>query len=150
MPEFHAVSDLCSPPHCPVPPRFISANTLIGTLDRLRKYAEAIELSTKTLSGYQKVLGPDHPATLGSQMNLAALLGNTGSHKKSAALHRATLTSQTRILGAQNPNALNTAVMLSVALTHLGAHGTLMHLRRLRLRRGWRWRWRRVEGGSLR
>ena len=125
---------------CPAPPRFISANTLIGTLNRLRKFAEAIELSTKTLSGYHKVLGPDHPATLGSQMNLAALLGNTGSHNKSAALHQATLTSQTRVLGAQNPNALNTAVMLSVALTHLCAHGTLMHPLHLRLRRRWQWR----------
>jgi hypothetical protein len=34
--------------------------------------AEAIALHERTLADYERVLGPDHPSTLGSRNNLAA------------------------------------------------------------------------------
>ncbi|MEU0382767.1 tetratricopeptide repeat protein, partial [Streptomyces cyaneofuscatus] len=51
-----------------------SGSNLARALNELGRHQEAVDLHQRTLTDYERVLGPDHPNTLTSRSNLASAL----------------------------------------------------------------------------
>jgi hypothetical protein len=62
------------------------------------------------------VLGPEHPDTLISAVNLARSLGGQGKHTEAETMHRETLVIQRRVLGPEHPGTLASAESLAIEL----------------------------------
>jgi len=60
------------------------------------------------LTDRTRVLGADHPDTLGTRHNLAGVQAQRGDLASAETEYRAMLTDRTRVLGADHPNTLNT------------------------------------------
>jgi hypothetical protein len=52
-----------------------------------------------TLAQREKVLGHEHPHTLGSMNNLAGVLDSQGKYEEAEAMHRQTLARREKVLG---------------------------------------------------
>jgi hypothetical protein len=70
----------------------------------------------------RRVLGPEHPDTLGTAANLAGVLNDLGEHAEAAATLREVLDVVTRVLGAEHPSTLQKANNLAVMLYCQGKH----------------------------
>jgi len=57
----------------------------------------------------QRVLGPEHPGTLVTAMNLASALVQQGKYAEAETLYSDVLEAQQRVLGSEHPNTLMTA-----------------------------------------
>jgi len=69
------------------------------------KFADAEALYSQTLEIQRRVLGPEHPDTLLSMMNLANVYGYQGKYAQDQALHSQTLEIQRRVLGPEHRHA---------------------------------------------
>jgi Tetratricopeptide repeat len=72
----------------------------------LGDYQRAAQLHEQTLTIRERVLGPEHPDTLGSRNNLANALDGLGDYQRAAQLHEQTLTIRERVLGPEHPDTL--------------------------------------------
>jgi tetratricopeptide (TPR) repeat protein len=59
------------------------------------------------LERQEKLLGVDHPDTLGSVYNLALTFSSQGQYDQAEVLHQRALTGRERLLGADHPHTLN-------------------------------------------
>ncbi len=80
---------------------------------------QAILIGEPLISDQERVLGPDHPATLASQNDLAKAYWVAGRTGEAIALHEQTLASRERVLGSDHPDTLasqhNLAIVYGVA-----------------------------------
>ena len=63
------------------------------------RYEEAIEVQIK-------LLGEEHPQTLGSMNNLALVLDSQGKYEEAELIHRQTLELRKKVLGKEHPETL--------------------------------------------
>jgi hypothetical protein len=63
-----------------------------------------INYMSRALTGYQRVLGDDHPDTLESMNNLAAVRQDLGDLYSANELYERALTARRRILGDDHPD----------------------------------------------
>ncbi|TFH54313.1 MAG: tetratricopeptide repeat protein, partial [Methanothrix sp.] len=84
------------------------------------RYEGAEPLFRRALEGRERVLGKEHPDTLTSVNNLAALLYSKGDYKGAEPLLRRALEAQERVLGKDHPNTLTYANNLAELLKSKG------------------------------
>ncbi|MGV4925046.1 tetratricopeptide repeat protein [Streptomyces sp. BHT-5-2] len=82
--------------------RLAQAHALAGA-DR---HFEAQELRTEVLAGRERLLGPDHPDTLGCRHDIAVGLGRLGRLEECRTAAREVAEARTRVLGAHHPDTL--------------------------------------------
>ena len=70
--------------------------------------------------GRERVLGPEHPDTLTSVNNLAALLRIKGDYAQAEPLYRRALKGRERILGKNHPDTLESVNNLALLLSDKG------------------------------
>ena len=68
--------------------------------------AAAEPLYRRTLDDRERVLGPEHPDTLGSQNNLAGCLNAMGDLAAAETLYRQALERAERVLGVDHPTTV--------------------------------------------
>src|SRR5438874_290452 len=61
----------------------------------------------QTLQLDRKLLGPEHPSTLGSMNNLASVQDKQGRYDEAEAMHRQTLELREKVLGPEHPSTLD-------------------------------------------
>ncbi|WEB43853.1 serine/threonine-protein kinase [Streptomyces yunnanensis] len=76
------------------------------TLTRASRHFEAQELFTEVLAGRERLLGPDHPDTLGCRHHLAVGLGRLGRLEECRTAAREVAEARARVLGAHHPDTL--------------------------------------------
>jgi tetratricopeptide (TPR) repeat protein len=86
-------------------------------------FTRAVSIFQATLTDRERVLGTDHPRTLGSRNNLAGAYRVTGRLDESIALHESTLTDRVRILGTDHPSTLESRNCLAMAYRAAGRLG---------------------------
>jgi hypothetical protein len=69
----------------------------------------------------EKVLGPEHPQTLGTRSDLANTLWSQGKYAKAEAENRTVLTIKEKVLGPEHPETLSTCFDLARCLRAEGA-----------------------------
>src|SRR5208282_5321389 len=80
----------------------------------------AIPLYEQTLADSVRVLGPDHPDTLGSRNNLAYAYQDAGDLGRAIPLYEQTLADRQRVLGADHPDTLGSGNNLAGAYQGAG------------------------------
>ncbi|MFF7452559.1 MULTISPECIES: FxSxx-COOH system tetratricopeptide repeat protein [unclassified Streptomyces] len=86
-------------------------------------YERARALNEDTLARHRRLHGDEHPATLASANNLAALLWRLGRNEEALALNEKTLETRRRVLGLDHPDTLSTASNLAIRLAEVGRVG---------------------------
>ena len=110
--QWIAVPANASDPYVPAQlGQFLSVNGL---------YRAAEPLLRRALEVCERVLGPEHPDTLGSVSNLAQLLQNTGDYADAQLLHERALEAYERVLGPEDPNTLSSLSSLAALLQREG------------------------------
>jgi tetratricopeptide (TPR) repeat protein len=89
-------------------------------LSEVSDITRAIPLLERTLADRERVLGADHPETLGSRNNLADAYREAGRLDDAVALHQQTLADYERVLGADHPGTLLSRNNLAVAYREAG------------------------------
>jgi len=69
-------------------------------------YPRAQSLDQRAMEIRRRVLGPEHPDTLGSMNNLGLVLRNEGHYAEAEKLDRETLDLRRRVLGPEHPDTL--------------------------------------------
>ena len=82
--------------------------------------AEAIALYERTLADYERVLGPDHPGTLGSRNDLADAYREAGRAAEAIPLFERILVGMERILGPDHPSTMTVRDNLAAARASQG------------------------------
>jgi tetratricopeptide (TPR) repeat protein len=75
---------------------------------------DAEALCNRTMAGYEKTLGPDHPDTLRSITNLATLYLSRGRLDDAEPLFRRAVTGKENLLGPDHPDTLASVVTLGI------------------------------------
>lgn len=78
-----------------------------------------LALYRRALAAREKVLGPEHPNTLSSVNNLAALYESQGRYGEAEPLHRRALAGREKALGLEHPDTLSVQLNYTVALVNL-------------------------------
>jgi hypothetical protein len=91
-------------------------NNLAIALQSQGRYGEAETLYRETLAVRQRVLGSEHPDTLGTVNNLANALWAQGKYGEAVTMFRETLAARQRVLGREHPDTLNTARNLAACV----------------------------------
>ncbi|KXX73750.1 Nephrocystin-3 [Madurella mycetomatis] len=86
---------------------------------RLGKYGEAEQMQRQALELRKKVLGEEHPDTLGSINNLATILGNLKRYEEAEQIHRQALELRKKVLGEEHPDTLGSINNLAITLGNL-------------------------------
>ena len=81
-------------------------NTIGQTYTDLGLLPEATKQLERALDLRRRVLGPEHPDTLSSMSNLAAVYDLAGKHAQAEALDSQSLAIQRRVLGPEHPDTL--------------------------------------------
>jgi hypothetical protein len=76
--------------------------------------ARSILIAEPLLADQERVLGADHPDTLGTRNNLANAYRAAGRTDKAITLHKRTLADRQRVLGADHPDTLGTRNSLAI------------------------------------
>ena len=84
------------------------------------QHGEAEPLRRQALEGMTRVLGADHPDTLGSLNNLANCIDAQGRRSEAEPLYRQALAIQTRVLGADHSDTLNSLNNLAICIDSQG------------------------------
>ena len=82
--------------------------------------AQSIGIAESLLADQERVLGSDHPETLGMRNNLANAYQDAGRTAEAIALYEQTLTDFQRVLGSDHPNTLRTRDNLALAYQEAG------------------------------
>ena len=75
---------------------------------RQGKYEQAEPLYQRTLKTRERVLGPEHPDTVGTVNNLAILYRNQGKYEQAESLLQRALTTFEHVLGPEHPDTVRT------------------------------------------
>jgi tetratricopeptide (TPR) repeat protein len=86
---------------------------LVAVLVAEGHYDEAEKLARETLDTRRRILGPEHPKTLQSMVNLAYALKRLGRYAEQENLLRQALDIQRRVLGPQDPDRAVSAYNLA-------------------------------------
>ena len=86
------------------------------------RYAEAEKLHRKTVEISQRVLGPEHSATLETMSGLAGTLQLEGHYPEAEKLQREVLDIRRRVLGPEHPETLMSMSALAWTLVLQGHH----------------------------
>ncbi|MFI7134139.1 tetratricopeptide repeat protein [Nonomuraea sp. NPDC050153] len=73
----------------------------------LADLSRAVPLLEVTLADFERVLGTNHPHTLGSRHNLADAYESVGDLRRAIPLYKATLADRERVLDGDHPDTLN-------------------------------------------
>jgi hypothetical protein len=84
------------------------------------KYHEAELILHRVIEVRQRILGPEHPETLGSRNNLAAALQFQGRNAEAEQENRAVIAIRERVFGAEHPDTLGSRNNLAAALRAQG------------------------------
>lgn len=85
-------------------------------LNRLGDHASrAIEIAKVLVGDYERVLGPDHPDTLGTRVSLASAYWRVGRSAEAFTLQQQNLADCERILGPDHPDTLQSRRNLTAA-----------------------------------
>jgi hypothetical protein len=82
--------------------------------------AGALPLYRRTLDGFERVLGKEHPNTLTGVANLSECLRSLGDAAGALLLHRRAIESRERVLGKEHPDTLGSVNSLAECLRSLG------------------------------
>jgi Tetratricopeptide repeat/Domain of unknown function (DUF4062) len=82
--------------------------------------AQAIQVAEPLLTDQERILGPDHPDTLGSRNNLALAYRATGRAAEAIPLLDRTLADRERVLGPDHPDTLGSRNNLALAYQDAG------------------------------
>ena len=88
----------------------------------LGKYQEAEQMHRQTLELKEKMLGREHPDTLGSMNNLALVLDSRGKYEEAEHMHRQTLELREKAQGKEHPRILDSIDNLAVVLYRQGKY----------------------------
>jgi len=110
-----------------------SMNNLASTIERESRglpdgakkegrQREVEELQREVLSIRRRVLGPEHPDTIASLLNLGSTLDSEGRFSDAEKLQTETIEIQKRVLGSDNPDTLGAMNNLAFTLEHLGRY----------------------------
>ena len=83
-------------------------------------YPPAEPLLRRALAAYERVLGAEHPSTLGSVNNLAYLLERKGDYAGAQPLYERALAASERVLGPEHPSTLGSVNNLASLLVSKG------------------------------
>ncbi|KAH0537938.1 hypothetical protein FGG08_005388 [Glutinoglossum americanum] len=100
-------------------------NAVIGVASYFKsrgRYSEAERLCSWALEVRERVLGPDHPATLGAVNNLAVSYIELGRYGDAERLSSRALEGSERVLGPGHPGTLSTVHSLALAYHKLGRY----------------------------
>ncbi|WP_329280294.1 tetratricopeptide repeat protein [Streptomyces sp. NBC_00691] len=78
-------------------------------------YAEAADVAERTLAGCERLLGPDHPITLGLRVAMADNLASAGRGDEAIQAAAALVRSMTEVLGADDTHTLSARCCLARA-----------------------------------
>src|SRR5207248_892457 len=84
------------------------------------KLAEA--MNRQAIKGREKVLGPEHPDTLGSVGRLAEILWYQGKYEEAEAMNRQALEGNEKVLGPEHPFTLTSVDKLAIVLRDQGKY----------------------------
>ena len=87
--------------------------------EKERHFAEVERLDREVLDIRRRVLGLEHPDTVGSMLNLGSTLDSAGRYVEAEKLQRETIGIQRRVLGPSNPATLGSMNNLGFTLEHL-------------------------------
>ena len=100
-----------------------SIRSTLGNCYRiLGEYAPAGPHLTRALELYRRVLGEEHPNTLGSMYNLAGFYLEQGRYDQAEPLHVKTLELRRRVLGEEHPDTLHSMNYLAVLYEQQGRY----------------------------
>jgi tetratricopeptide (TPR) repeat protein len=85
-------------------------------------FTEAEKLCNQALEGRERVLGKEHPDTLTSVNNLAALLKSLGDFESAEKLYRRALNQREKMLGKEHPDTLTSMNNLALVLKDKGEY----------------------------
>ena len=94
------------------------ASALLGQLGD--SAAQAIVIGERLVAASERVLGPDHPDTLGSRSNLAVAYQAAGRLDEAISLHEQVLAARERVLGPDHPDTLGSRDNLASAYQAAG------------------------------
>jgi tetratricopeptide (TPR) repeat protein len=97
-----------------------SLNRQVVDLYHAGKYQEAIPIARQLLEMTEKINGPEHPFTVGSLNNLAALYDSTGDYAKAEPLYRRALAIREKALGGEHPYTAASLNNLAVLYDSMG------------------------------
>jgi hypothetical protein len=100
--------------------RLDAATNLAASLCHNGRYAEAEQMQLELLAVQQRVLGAEHPYTVGAANNLALCLSRQGKYAEAELMQREVLSMQRRTLGAEHPHTLGTTTNLAGSLSRQG------------------------------
>jgi len=83
--------------------------------------AQAIQVAGPLLADQERILGPDHPDTLGSRTNLAAAYRAAGQVAEALPLYERTLADRERVLGPGRPYTMQSRGNLAAARSSQGS-----------------------------
>jgi tetratricopeptide (TPR) repeat protein len=86
----------------------------------LGKYQTAQVMHRQTLELTEKVLGEEHPDTLGSMNNLALMLDNLGKYEEAETIYRRALEGYATVLGEEHPGTVRCRNNLASCVGHQG------------------------------
>ena len=89
-------------------------------LFRIGRWSEAYKMQVFHLRKTEKMLGKEHPSTLGSMNNLAEVLSSQGKYEKAEEMHRQALALRERVLGKEHPSTLTSMNNLALVLNSQG------------------------------
>src|SRR3984885_9363324 len=81
--------------------------TMGNVYERLGLYSQSQSLLTRALEIQRRVLGAEHPSTLGTMQSLSDIYLHQGRYAEAETMLRDTLDTRRRILGPDNPDTLN-------------------------------------------
>ncbi|HEX8344626.1 MAG TPA: toll/interleukin-1 receptor domain-containing protein [Actinoplanes sp.] len=93
---------------------------LLYWLNEANSHTAGITIGPALVTDLERVLGDDHPDTLGSRNNLANAYQDAGRTDEAIALHTRTLTDMERILGDDHPDTLTSRNNLANAFQQSG------------------------------
>ncbi|WP_066376498.1 tetratricopeptide repeat protein [Herbidospora mongoliensis] len=97
-------------------------------LQDLADLARATPLLQQNLADFERVLGGDHPSTLGSRNNLASAYRAAGDLGRAIPLYEQTLADRERVLGGDHPSTLTSRNNLASAYQATGDLGRAIPL----------------------
>lgn len=100
--------------------RTSSRNNLANAYGDAGRYEEAIPIHEATMRIRERVLGPEHPYTLGSRNNLAIAYQDAGRDAEAILIFDATLRIRERALGPEHPSTLYSRNNLATAYRAVG------------------------------
>ena len=96
---------------------FVGLMSRVGLMLKHQGRLEEAEIMyRRALEGRERLLGSEHPDTLGSVNNLGALLQNLGQLKEAEIMLRRALEGRERLLGSDHRNTLNSRGNLGLLL----------------------------------